>query len=119
MDDFSIVGASVDDCLKNLRAVLVRCEETNLVLNWEKFHFTVREGIILGHKIFVRGIELDKSKIEIIKKLPPPSLVKGICGFLGHVGFYRRFIMDFSKIAKPLSNLLVQRVSFEFDEQCN
>ena len=76
--------------------MLVRCEETNLVLNWEKCHFMVQEGIVLGHRILSRGIEVDRAKIEEIKKLPSPSSVKGIRSFLGHVGFYRRFIKDFS-----------------------
>ena len=118
MDEFSVLGNSFDNCLENLRLVLVRCEETNLVLNWEKVHFMVLEGIVLGHKIFARGIEIDKAKIEAIKKLPPPSSVKGIRSFLGHTGFYRRFIKDFSWIAKPLSSLLVQGTPFDFDEQC-
>ena len=81
----------------------MRCEETNLVLNWEKCHYMVREGIVLGYKISSKGIEVDKSKIETIKKLPPLSSVKAIISFLGHVGFYRRFIKVFSKIAKPLT----------------
>ena len=118
MDDFSVMGNSFDNCLANLRAVLARCEETNLVLNWEKCHFMVQEGIVLGHRISARGIEVDKAKIEAIEKLPPPSSVKGIRSFLGHAGFYRRFIKDFSQIAKPLSNLLVQGIPFEFDSQC-
>ncbi len=66
----------------------------------------VREGIVLGHLISERGIEVDKAKVEIIEKMPPPTSVKGVRSFLGHVGFYRRFIKDFSKIAKPLTNLL-------------
>ena len=118
MDDFSVMGNSFDNCLANLRAVLARCEETNLVLNWEKCHFMVQEGIVLGHRISARGIEVDRAKIEAIEKLPPPSSVKGIRIFLGHSGFYRRFIKDFSQIAKPLSNLLVHRIPFEFDSQC-
>ena len=118
MDDFSIMGNSFENCLENLRAVLARCEETNLVLNWEKCHFMVQEGIVLGHRISARGIEVDKVKIEAIEKLPPPSSVKGIRSFLGHAGFYRRFIKDFSQIAKPLSNLLVHGIPFEFDSQC-
>ena len=118
MDDFSVMGNSFDNCLKNLRAVLARCEETNLVLNWEKCHFMVQEGIVLGHRISARGIEVDKAKIEAIEKLPPPSSVKGIRSFLGHAGFYRRFIKDFPHIAKPLSNLLVHGIPFEFNSQC-
>ena len=118
MDDFSVLGDSFDNCLENLRLELVRCEETNLVLNWEKCHFMVQEGIVLGHRISARGIEVDRAKNEAIEKLPPPSSVKGIRSFLGHAGFYRRFIKDFSQIAKLLSNLLVQGIPFEFDSQC-
>ena len=66
----------------------------------------VKEGIVLGHRISERGIEVDKSKDDTIEKLPLPSSVKGIRSFLGHAGFYRRFIKDFSKIAKPQSNYL-------------
>ena len=61
MDDFSVLGNSFDTCLENLRHALIRCEETNLVLNWEKCHFLVKEGIVLGHRILERGIEVDKS----------------------------------------------------------
>ena len=114
MNDFFVMGTSFDDCLENLRVVLMRCEETNLVLNWEKCHFMVREGIILGHKISARGIEMDIAKVEIIEKFPPPTSMKGIRSFLGHAGFYRWFIKDFSKIAKPLSNLLVHGSSVQF-----
>ena len=116
MDDFFVLGKSFDNCLENLRRALIRCEETNLVLNWEKCHFMVKEGIVLGHQISKRGIEVDKAKIDTIEKLSPPSSVKGIMSFLGQAGFYKRFIKDFSKIAKPLSNLLVQGAPFEFDD---
>ena len=112
MDDFSVLGNSFDNCLKNLRLVWIRCEETNLVLSWEKCHFMVQEGIVLGHRISARGIEVDREKIEAIEKLPPPSSVEGIRSFLGHAGFYRRFIKDFFQISKPLSNLLVQGIPF-------
>ncbi|CAA7027819.1 unnamed protein product [Microthlaspi erraticum] len=86
MDDFSVYGASFSSCLSNLCRVLQRCEETNLVLNWEKCHFMT---------------------------------VKDIRSFLGHAGFYRRFIKDFSKIARPLTRLLCKEIDFEFDEECH
>ena len=81
MDDFSVYGSSFDDCLVNLTKVLQRCEETNLVLNWEKCHFMVTEGIVLGHKISGRGIEVDKAKIEVIEKLPPLPQLKEFAVF--------------------------------------
>ncbi|KAK1667638.1 hypothetical protein QYE76_055797 [Lolium multiflorum] len=98
--------------------IVERCEETNLVLNWEKCHFMVNEGIVLGHKISERGIEVDRAKVEAIEKMPYPRDVKGIRSILGHVGFYRRFIKDFSKISKPLTNLLQKDVPFVFDDDC-
>jgi hypothetical protein len=72
MDDFSVHGKTFGHCLENLDKVLQRCQERDLVLNWEKCHFMVREGIVLGHLISERGIEVDKAKIEVIKQLPPP-----------------------------------------------
>ncbi|GJY17057.1 reverse transcriptase domain-containing protein [Tanacetum coccineum] len=118
MDDFSVFGSSFDHCLKNLEKMLKRCEETNLVLNWEKCHFMVKEGIVLGHKVSGSGIEVDKAKIEAISKLPYPTNVKAIRSFLGHAGFYRRFIKDFSQIARPMTQLLVKDAPFNFSEEC-
>ena len=118
MDDFSVHGDTFDMCLDTLTKVLVRCIDTSLVLNWEKCHFMVKEGIVLGHKISANGIEVDKAKIAVIEKLPPPTNVKGVRSFLGHAGFYRRFIQDFSKISKPLCDLLVKDVAFDFNENC-
>ncbi|KAL5563687.1 hypothetical protein UlMin_033434 [Ulmus minor] len=118
MDNFSVFGDSFDSCLGNLAKVLQRCEETNLVLNWEKCHFMVKEGIVLGHKVSQEGLEVDKAKIETIEKMPPPTSVKGIRSFLGHAGFYRQFIKDFSKVAKPLCSLLEKDRVFCFDEDC-
>nr|GEZ80730.1 hypothetical protein [Tanacetum cinerariifolium] len=98
--------------------MLKRCEDTNLCLNWEKSHFMVKEGIVLGHKISKEWIEVDKAKVDVISKLPHPTTVKGIRSFLGHVGFYRRFIQDFSKIARPMTRLLEKDTPFFFFKEC-
>ncbi|XP_035545115.1 uncharacterized protein LOC118348198 [Juglans regia] len=118
MDDFSVFGSSFDACLTNLQAVLARCEEKHLLLNWEKCHFMVQQGIVLGHIVSSRGIEVDKAKIELISKLPIPKTVKEIRSFLGHAGFYRRFIQNFSSISKPLCELLMHDVAFEWTSSC-
>ncbi|KAK8523035.1 hypothetical protein V6N13_076262 [Hibiscus sabdariffa] len=95
MDDFSVSGETFDSWLGNLARVLKRC-----------------------HKISSKEIEVDKAKVEVIEKLPPPTNVKGIRSFLGHASFYRRFIKDFLKISKPLCNLLQQNQPFVFDKEC-
>nr|GEZ28182.1 reverse transcriptase domain-containing protein [Tanacetum cinerariifolium] len=95
-----------------------RCEDTKLALNWEKSHFMVKEGIVLGHKISKNEIEVDKAKIEVISKLPHLTTVKGIRSFLGHAGFYRRFIKDFSKISRPMTHLLEKNSPFIFSNEC-
>jgi len=78
----------------------------------------VREGKVLGHLVSERGIEVDNGKIEVIERLPPPVNIRGIRSFLGHASFYRRFIKDFSFIARPLTRLLAKDVPFEFDDAC-
>ncbi|RVW28487.1 Retrovirus-related Pol polyprotein from transposon 17.6 [Vitis vinifera] len=79
---------------------------------------TIYGGIVLGHIISEKGIEVDKAKVELIVKLPSPTTVKGVRQFLGHVGFYRRFIKDFSKLSKPLCELLAKDANFIWDERC-
>ena len=96
-----------------------RCLEKDLVLNWEKCHFMVQEGIVLGHLVSKRGIEVDKAKIEVIEQLPSPINVKEIRSFLGHARFYRRFITNFSQIARPLTSLLAKDVPFQFTDECH
>ncbi|GKA84242.1 reverse transcriptase domain-containing protein [Tanacetum coccineum] len=98
--------------------MLARCEETRLVLNWEKCHFIVKEGIVMGHNISSVGIDVDKAKVDVIAKLPYPINIKGIRSFLGHAGFYRRFIKDFSKIARPMTQLLMKDTKFVFSDDC-
>jgi len=78
----------------------------------------VQEGIVLGHKVSKKGIEVDKAKVNLISNLPVPSSVKQVRSFLGHAGFYRRFIKDFSKVARPLTNLLTKDAPFVIDESC-
>ena len=118
MDDIIVYGGSFEECLINLETVLHRCIEKNLVLNWGKCHFMVNQGIVLGHIISNKGIEVDKAKIELISKLPSHTTVKTMRQFLGHAGFYRRFIKDFSEIAKPLHKLLEKDAKFVWDEYC-
>ena len=119
MDDFTVYGYNFEQCLHNLGKVLQRCKDKNLTLNWEKCHFMVIEGIVLGHMISTAGLEVDQAKVSIIRNLIPPTTVKGIRSFLGHAGFYRRFIINFSKIARPLCKLLENDTKFNFDESCH
>nr|GEX06361.1 reverse transcriptase domain-containing protein [Tanacetum cinerariifolium] len=96
---------------------------TRLVTGWhEKGHFMVKQGIVLGHKVSKNGIEVDKiphpTTVDVIAKLPHPTTVKGIRSFLGHAGFYRRFIQDFLKIARPITRLLEKDTPFIFFKKC-
>nr|GEW59926.1 hypothetical protein [Tanacetum cinerariifolium] len=78
MDDFSMFGDLFDSCLNNLEKMLIRCKQAHLVLNWEKCHFMVTEGIVLGHKVSRKGLKVDKERIDVIAKLPPPTNVKAV-----------------------------------------
>lgn len=112
MNDFSVFGSSFQDCLSELDQMLACCEKTNLILNWEKCHFMVKEGIVLGHKISKMGIQVDRAKVDTIENLPHHTNVKGVRIFLAHAGFYHRIIKDFSKIARPLTQHLLMDDSF-------
>ena len=77
-----------------------------------------QQGIVLGHVISKKGIEIDKAKVDLIAYLPPPRLVKDIRSFLGHAGFYQGFIQNFSKIARTLTSLLAEDIPFVFTSEC-
>ena len=94
------------------------CEENNLVLNWKKYHFMITNSIVLSHIVSSIGIEVNKSKIELIANLVTLKSVKDVRLFLGHIGFYRRFIKYFSVISKSLCNLLVKDKVFECTKHC-
>ena len=117
MDDFSVFGNDFETCLAHLTKILEVCVRKRLVLGWEKSHFMVREGVVLGHIVSGKGLEVDKAKIEVIQNLPLPNTVKDLRSFLGHVGFYRRFIQDFAKVSKPLTTLLCKDKNFIIDEE--
>ncbi|KAI5320979.1 hypothetical protein L3X38_040687 [Prunus dulcis] len=93
-------------------------KEKILVFNWEKCQFMITFGIVLGYIVSHKGIEVDKSKIDLIANLPIPKTVKEIRSFLGHAGFYRIFIQNFSAIARPLNNLLEQDAKFDWNYAC-
>nr|GEX18007.1 reverse transcriptase domain-containing protein [Tanacetum cinerariifolium] len=118
MDNFSVFRDSFSSCLSHLDKMLKRCKDTNLVLNYEKCHFMVKEGIVLGHNISKAGIEVDRAKVNVIAKLPHPTPIKGVRSFLGHNGFYRQFIQDFSKIAQPMIHLLEEETLFILSKEC-
>nr|GEY36691.1 reverse transcriptase domain-containing protein [Tanacetum cinerariifolium] len=118
MNDFSVFRNSFESCLNNLDKMLQRCRDAHLVLKWEKCHSMVKEGIVIRHKVSSVGLEVDQAKVNVISKLPPPTSIKGIRSFLRHVGFYRRFIKDFSKITRPLTKLLEKDTTIKFDDEC-
>eukprot|EP00253_Pinus_taeda_P028167 PITA_28167 len=118
MDDFTIYGDSFEEALENLEKVLVRCKETNLSLSHEKCFMMFTKGIVLGHHISGDGIKVDKSKVEVISKLPIPNCKRDVRSFLGFTGYYRIFIENFTKIASPLFKLLTKDCELKWDPDC-
>nr|GEX61405.1 reverse transcriptase domain-containing protein [Tanacetum cinerariifolium] len=125
MDDFSIFGNSFKNCLPRLDKMLQRCKDTNLSLNWEKSHFMVKEGIVLGHKISKNGIEVDRAKVDVITKLPHPTTVKGIRSFYGHNTpfiFFEDCIKAFQMLKKKLTKapiLIAPNWDLPFELMCD
>lgn len=119
MDDFTMFGVTFEEAMVNLENVLVRCQEHNLALYSENYFILMQEGVVLGHFISTTGIHVDPAKIEVIQTFPIPTKSKDIRSFLGHVGYYRHFIKDFSKIASPLYKLLTKEAEFSWTSECN
>ena len=114
MDDFSVYG----ETLNNLEKVLKRCQEANLALSHEQCRMMFTKRVVLGHIISQAGIEVDPVKISAISNLSPPKNQKEVRSFLGHAGYYCRFIKDFTKLAAPLFKLLVKDVNFIWEDSC-
>ncbi|KMQ82059.1 enzymatic polyprotein endonuclease reverse, partial [Lasius niger] len=114
LDDIVIYGASLEDHNKRLKEVLQRLRENNLKLQPDKCEFLLKEVIYLGHIISENGISPDPSKLTAIKEFPTPKKVKDVQLFIGLAGYYRKFIEDFSKIAKPLTKLTKKAEKFEW-----
>ena len=103
--------------IAHLTKILEVCIRKRQVLSWEKSQFMVREGVVLGHFVSGKGLEVEKAKIEVIQNLPLPSTFRDLRSFLRHVGFYRRFIQDFAKVSKPLTTLLCKDKDFIIDQE--
>ncbi|GJX04144.1 reverse transcriptase domain-containing protein [Tanacetum coccineum] len=120
MDDFSVFGDSFDSCLSNLEKMLKRCEDTNLVLNWEKCHFMCREGIVLGHKISKSGIKVDRAKVNVIAKHTlTRTTYKRLLGVSRSCRVFYAIYPSFSQyIARPMTHLLEKETPFVFSKDC-
>eukprot|EP00253_Pinus_taeda_P023260 PITA_23260 len=118
MDDFTPYGTTFEYALQNLEKVLKRCIEAHLALSTENCHMMMNKGIVLGHFVSFLGIQVDPAKIQVILTLPIPKTQTEVRSFLGHAGYCRRFIKDFSKIASPLFVLLTKNVEFKWTDDC-
>ena len=117
MDDFSVFGNDFDNYLAHLTKIFEVCVRKRLVLSSKKSYFMIREGVVLGHIVSGKRLEVDKAKIEVIQNLPLLATIQDLRSFLGHFGFYRRFIQDFTKFSKPLTTLLRKNKDFIIDEE--
>eukprot|EP00253_Pinus_taeda_P015001 PITA_15001 len=118
MDDFIVYGNTFEEALENLEKVLKRCKETNPSFSHAKCFMMFTKGIVLGHHILGDGIKADKSKVEVISKLPIPNCQKDVRSFLGFRGYYRRFIENFTKITSSLFKLLTKDCEFKWNPNC-
>jgi hypothetical protein len=118
MDNFTVYGNTFEEALSNLEKVLIHYQESNLSLSHEKCKMLLTEGIVFGHHLSAEGIKIDPAKIEVIVKFSSLKTQKDVRIFLGHAGYYRRFIEKFTKIANPMFKLLAKDVEFCWDNNC-
>ena len=118
MDDFYVFGNSFQEALKNLEKMLLRCQEAHLTLSDKKCRLMCKARVVLGHIISNKGIQVELAKIEVISSLPIPKTQMEVRGFLGHVGYYMRFIDNFSRIATLLFGLLAKDSEFSWSIAC-
>ena len=117
MDDFSVFRDDFGNFLSHLTKILEVCVRKRLVVSREKSHFMVQGGVVLGHLVWGKGLEVDKAKIEVLQNLPLLATLQDLHSFLGHVSFYQRFIRDFAKVSKPLTTLLCKDKDFIIDNE--
>ena len=113
MDGFTTYGNTFQEALDNIEKVLIRCQERNLALSHEKCKMLLTEGIVLGYHVSSQGIKVDPTKIEVTVGHPSPKTQKEVRTFLGHAGYYHRFIENFTKIVAPIFKLLAKDVEFQ------
>ena len=115
MDDLCVHSVDREEHIRHLELLFQKCRVYRICLNSDKCKFMVRQGKILGHIVSRNGISTDAEKIAAIVKLPRPHNAKGVQVFMGHCGYYRRFIYLYAEIARPMYALLVV---FEWTEDC-
>jgi hypothetical protein len=118
MDDFTPYGIDFDQALTNLEKVLKICIQSHLSLSTKKCHMMMSEGVVLRHFISSVGIQVDPTKIKVILDIPTPTTQKEVRSFLGHAGYYRRFMKKISKLSSPLFFLLTKDVDFHWTDNC-
>ena len=117
IDDFS-TQSNREDHLPLVEECLIRCCKTGIALNPDKLFLGVKKGILLCYVVSKEGKQADPEKVEVIVNLPAPKDVKGVQRVLGHTGYYRKLIEDFTTHAQPLTNLIKKSIKFEWTPLC-
>jgi hypothetical protein len=119
IDDILIYSKNEEEHAQHLRVVLTRLREHQLYAKFSKCAFWMEEIQFLGNVLFAKRITVDPSKVKDILEWKPPTTVHQVRSFLGLVGYYRRFIPDFSKLVKPIRSLLKNDTKFNWSSICN